>query len=221
MKNNEDKPKKHPLLGKIMIFVVVCLLLVAAIYYLALQLQNAKEDARLAREAEKAAKLAAEEAAKAPKIDFEALEQRLESVAELTTAELYYQGIIRYQDGKIPYLTQKAFSMLYTAKVRAGVDASQITMRVTDTTVYVTIPNAVIQSVEVDPDSIQFYDNKAALLNWTKKEDAIDAVKAARMDVEANSDLMNELKTKANDELRALVSGFLEGQIGERTLQIF
>ncbi len=209
----EKQPKKHPMLTKLMIFIIICLLIVAGIFYMQMRLQEAKT-------AEQQAKLAAAEAAKKPKIDIDALQTRLESAAEFTTAELYYQGIVRYSDGKIPFLTQKAFSMLYSAKVRAGVDASQISLHADEDSIIVTLPEAEIQSIDVDPDSIQFFDEKAALLNWTKKEDAVDAIKAARDDLEANTDLQ-PLKDKAAEELRIFTQGLLESVANGRKIIIY
>ncbi len=209
----EKQEKKHPLLTKLMIFIIICLLIVAGIFYLQMRLQEAKT-------AEQQARLAAAEAAKKPKIDIEALQTRLESAAEFTTAELYYQGIIRYTDGKIPFLTQKAFSMLYSAKVRAGVDASQISLHADDESIIVTLPEAQVQSIDVDPDSIQFFDEKAALLNWTKKEDVEDAIKAARDDLEAHVD-MQPLKDKAAEELRLFTQGLMESVANGRKVIIY
>ncbi|MBR0129753.1 MAG: DUF4230 domain-containing protein [Firmicutes bacterium] len=212
MDKTTDK-KRHPILNRVMVFIIICLLLLASIFYLQLKLQEAKT-------AEQKAKLEAQEAAKKPKIDIEALQTRLEAAAELTTAELYYQGIIKYTDGKIPFLTQKAFSMSYSAKVRAGADASKISLHADENTIIATLPQTEIQSIDVDPDSIRFYDEKFALLNWTKKEDAIEAIKAAIEDLQANADLQ-PLKDKATEELRILTENMLGAVADGRKVIIY
>ena len=52
--------------------------------------------------------------------------ERLESVSELTTEKIIYQGYIRYEEGDIPFLTKKSYSMTYTAEIEAGIDVSEI-----------------------------------------------------------------------------------------------
>ena len=53
------------------------------------------------------------------------ISEKLEKVSELTTAKLTYNGLVQYTDGKVPFLTKKAFSMIYRAEVKAGVELSE------------------------------------------------------------------------------------------------
>ena len=154
-----------------------------------------------------------------PQITTTYISGKIESVSELTTAQMEYKGLVVYSDGNIPFLTQKGFSMIYTAKIRAGVDISQIQIDVTDEQVRITIPDAVIQSVDVDPDSIEFYDEKYALFNWSDKEDVVDTLSIAKEDATANADA-SELIGKAKAQTISILRSILEDCIGNRELVI-
>ena len=76
-----------------------------------------------------------------------------------------------------------------------------------------------IQSVDIDEESIEFYDEKWALFNRSTKEDAIDMVSAAKEDVTKKADIESLLES-ASLQTKALVRGLLEDTIGERNLVI-
>lgn len=154
-----------------------------------------------------------------PQITTTYISGKIDSVSELTTAQMEYKGLVVYSDGNIPFLTQKGFSMIYTAKIRAGVDASQIQINVTDEQVIITVPDAVIQSVDVDPGSIEFYDEKYALFNWSDKEDVVDTLSIAKEDAAANADA-SELVEKANIQTISILRSILEDSIGDKELVI-
>ena len=120
---------------------------------------------------------------KEPELTSSFVNGKLEAVSDLTVSELSYTGLIRYSEGKIPFLTQNSFSMMYTASVRAGIDLSKAQVTVTGDEVVITLPECQVQSIDVDPESITFYDERFALFNWTEKDDIIDTVSAARQDV--------------------------------------
>ena len=144
---------------------------------------------------------------------------KLEAASELTTAKLTYTGLIKYSEGKIPFLTQNSFSMIYTAKVRAGIDISQAGIEIREEQVVITLPECEIQSIDIDEASIEFYDEHWALFNRTEKEDVIDTITAAREDVRENADLESLLEN-ARGQTRLIVKGLLEDAIGERELVI-
>jgi len=139
--------------------------------------------------------------------------------SELTTAELTYTGLVTFEDGSIPFLTKKGFTMKYTATVEAGIDFSKIEVDVSGKTVKVTLPETEIQSVKVDPNSIDFYDESFALFNWKDNEDVSDAIARAESDIQNNAD-MESLKKKSEMQTEKLIRGILEGAIGERELII-
>jgi hypothetical protein len=101
-------------------------------------------------------------------------------------------------------MTKKSFSMIYQANIRAGVDLSLAKVSLTPGTIRVRLPEAEIQSLEVNTDSLRFYDEHFALFNWSDKEDIALAIKAAREDVEKNADL-EKLKTQARKQAETVI----------------
>ena len=156
---------------------------------------------------------------KEPELTSAFVSGKLEAVSELTTARLTYTGLIKYSEGKIPFLTQNSFSMIYTAKVRAGVDLAQAGIEIGEAQVVITLPECEVQSIDIFEQSIEFYDEHWALFNRTEKEDVIDTISAAKEDVRQNADLESLLES-AGQQTRQLIKGLLEDEIGERELVI-
>ncbi len=159
------------------------------------------------------------QAAEEPEITSSFVNGKLETVSSLTTAELAYTGLIKYSQGNIPFLTQNRFSMIYTAKVQAGIDLSQAQIKITGDEVRIILPECSVQSIEVDPDSIEFYDEHWALFNWTEKKDVIDTVKAARDDVSQKAD-MDSLMKSAREQTEKVIQGLLSDAVGDKKLVI-
>ena len=156
---------------------------------------------------------------KEPEITSEYITGKLDVASELATAELTYSGIVRYEDGSIPFLTKKAFSMIYTGSVKAGIDFSEIKVDVNDDTVVVTLPETQILSVKVDPNSISFYDQSSALFNWKDNDDVAVAIAKAESDIQANVD-MTSLINKSEEQTEELIRALLEDAIGKKKLII-
>lgn len=156
---------------------------------------------------------------KKPEITSEFINGKLDVVSELASAEMTYTGIVRYEDGSIPFLTKKAFTMVYTGTVKAGIDFSKIKVNVSGDSVVVTLPATEILSVYIDPNTISFYDESSALFNWSDKEDITQSLARAESDVRSNVD-MEALKEKAEEQTERLIKGILEGAIGDKQLVI-
>ena len=109
--------------------------------------------------------------------------------------------------------------MIYTARVRAGIDIRQAKIDIQEDQVVITLPECEVQSIEIDEDSIEFYDEQWALFNRTEKEDVIDMVAAAKADVSEKAD-MDSLIQNARTQTERIVRGLLEDVIGERALVI-
>ena len=148
-----------------------------------------------------------------PEITSHLVMDRLETAKDLTTAKLTYNGLIYYEDGKIPLLTKKAFFMTYCANVEAVYDLRTVAPEITETEVIITLPG-VMTRIYVDTDSIQFYDKSAALLNWTEKDDAVNAIKAAQEDVMAQP-VTEELKTTAREQVEQILRELIEPVLDE------
>lgn len=157
------------------------------------------------------------------KVSAASIEERLSKCSDLTTARLDYRGIIRYEDGDIQYINKKSFSMIYDAHIKAGIDLSQTKVAVNDRKITVTIPKPELQDIVVDPDSLEFYDEKLALFNWTKKEDTTKAMEAAKEDAKekaAQTDLINQASEQARTVITTLLTPIAEENSEEYTFEI-
>ena len=156
---------------------------------------------------------------KKPALTSSYITSKLQDASDLTTAEITYTGLIHYYDGGIPFLTQKKYSMLYSATIEAGIDLSGVEVEVTDDKVTVTLPPGTVGAPQVDLDSIEFYDDSFALFNWEEKEDGVDAMKEAKEDCKQKADISG-LEGKAYENAKELVRKLLEDIVGERELEV-
>lgn len=154
-----------------------------------------------------------------PEITGTFVSEKLEDCSELSAAELTYRGIVSFQDGDIPFLTQKAFQMLYTAEIRAGVDLGEAQVNVSDTELRIDLPAVKVQSLKIVPESLEVIDQQRALLNWTSREDMVQAMQYAEEDAMEHADIAN-LKVRAADQTTKLISSLFEGFIGNRELVV-
>lgn len=132
------------------------------------------------------------------------IEERLSKCSSLTTARLDYRGIIRYEEGDIPYINKKSFSMIYDAHIKAGIDLSKAKVEVNGKKIKVTVPAPEVQDIVVDPDSLEFYDEKLALFNWTDREDTAKAMEYAKQDATAKAG-QTDILTQASEQAQTVI----------------
>ena len=146
-----------------------------------------------------------------PTIEVAALEAQIADCSELTTSKLSYTGFVSYEEGQIPLLTKKAFSMTYVAEARAGVDLSKARVTLSNNVIHVTLPEATTQAVSIDPDSLTFFDEQRALFNWQERDDSAVALRAAEDDVKTKIDqtqLIAEAEAQAQLVVKELLAPF-------------
>ena len=142
-------------------------------------------------------------------ITAEDVEEQISKAADLSTAKLTYKGIVNFTEGQIKYITQNSFNMMYTADIVAGVDMTKVTVDVVQPANGVNVPKPTIQSVTIDPDSLEFYDQKWALFNKTANTDVQEALKAAEADARANFG-KKELIATAQEQADEVIRGFVQ-----------
>ncbi|MGN0474757.1 MAG: DUF4230 domain-containing protein [Acutalibacteraceae bacterium] len=144
-------------------------------------------------------------------IDSKYINAMLVESSELTTAKLKYSGLVDYTDTGITIINKADFVMYYEATIRAGVDVKKIKSEVNngDMIVWVTIPAAEIQDINIDPSSIRYFDQRLALFNVNEKEDANKAQELALEDAKNKAPDMGILDF-ANKQAKALIKGILE-----------
>ena len=149
------------------------------------------------------------------KVTTDYISGKLEDVGELTTQKLTYTGYASIEEGKIPFITKKGFSMKYNAVIRAGMEVEKFDIKVKEKNVIVKIPHAEVLDVKVDSDSIEFYDEKFSLFNRTKKEDVTKAIGIAEDDVLKKADY-SQLIENADEYAEELIIKILKGSVGDR-----
>ena len=153
------------------------------------------------------------------KIDVTYVGNKLESISELAVAKMTYNGIIHFEEGKIPLITKKEFYMAYRVSLKVGFDLSKAEVDVTEDAVTVNLPEAEIYEPNVDEKSFQYFDVSFGLFNPEKMTDLSEAITEAKEDVLAQPETQ-ELKTTAKEHVKLLIRGLLENEIGDRTLTI-
>lgn len=142
------------------------------------------------------------------------LETKISDCSDLTTCNLEYVDLVKYSSGTIPLMTKKSFSMIYHASIRAGIDLSNAKVKLTPASCVVTLPPTQIQAIDVDTDSLRFYDEHFALFNWNEKEDISQAIKMAKDDVQAHAHL-DQLKAQARRQAEIVVYKLIQPAVGE------
>ena len=154
-----------------------------------------------------------------PKVEAAGLLERLEEASELTVAKNYYTGIARFSEGTVPLINKNGFSMKYEAVIDAGFDLDKVTIEVTDEQVIVTVPPAEIQSINIDPDSLEFYDNKTSIFKTDRKEATKKALQEAQKDAEEHATRKGLLE-EADKHAEVIFKGILADGVGNREIVI-
>ena len=148
------------------------------------------------------------EAKKEPTVTTSVITSQLQNMSDLTTSQLQYRGMIRYEDGTITFINKKSYTMLYDASVKAGIDMEQAKIQVTGKKVKVTLPKAKIQEIVINPDTLEFYDEKNSLFNWDDKQDTVKALQLAKEDATARID-ETELLKQAEQQAELLIKNLV------------
>lgn len=152
-----------------------------------------------------------------PKVDAKSLMERLEESSELTVEKSFYTGIVRFEEGTIRFIDKNGFNMKYEAEIDAGFELEDVNIEVNDDSVVVTVPEAKILSVSIDPDSLEFYDNQVSLIKTDRKEATKQALQAAQKDAEEHATSKGILEA-ANKRAEVIFKGILEGGVGDREI---
>lgn len=152
-----------------------------------------------------------------PKVDAKSLMERLEDSSELTVEKNFYTGIVRFEEGSIPLISKNGFSMKYEAEIDAGFELENVDIVVNDDSVVVTVPEAKILSVNIDPNSLEFYDNKVSIFKTDRKEATKQALQEAQKDAERHAESKG-LLDEANKRAVVIFKGIFEGGVGNRSI---
>lgn len=144
----------------------------------------------------------------------EYLEEKLDGISELLTADYSCTAVCTIEQGEIPFINLKGFSMLFDAEVSAGIDVSSVAVEIRGDTVIMTLPKPHMMKANVDPDSIEIFDEKKALFNWSEYKDTADALKFAEIQAE-NKAFNSGIYNKADEQAKTVIKALFEDIIKE------
>ena len=154
-----------------------------------------------------------------PRVDAKGLMERLEECSDLTTAKNYYTGLVRFSEGSVPLINKNSFSMKYDAVISAGFDLEKVDIDVTDDRVTVKVPKAEILDINIDPESLEFYDNRTSLFRTDRKEATKQALVEAKKDAEEHATQKGILE-EADKRAEVIFRGILSDGIGAREVVV-
>lgn len=150
-----------------------------------------------------------------PSLSAETITAKIEAASDLVTSKVTLKGVAEFSDGGWWFFNKGDFVLVYTSEVKAGIDVKKVDLTVDDgqKIVYIYVPKAEILSVKILPESIKYYNESFALLNFDKKEDANRAQKMAEEVAEKDA-LSAGVLEAANTQSEILIRGILEGVVG-------
>lgn len=148
-------------------------------------------------------------------LNSDVLEASFRDIGELATHEYDFTMLEQYENTKTLFgknigLTKKSFLYSYDGVVKAGVDFSQIKVKVNEEkkTITLTIPDAKVLSVEIKEDSFRMYDEKNNLFNPIKIEDMNEANRELKANAEEKA-LSGDLLKKAKENAGVLIENMV------------
>ena len=164
-------------------------------------------------------RLSAGSGSETPRLDAVVLETQIRDISELASVTYTYTNMAQFESSndfygvKIPFTT-KSFILTYDGTIKAGVDLSQATVDVEGSTVRITLPQAAILSHEIDPDSLEVFDETRSIFNPITIED-YNGFQADQQGVMEEKALQAGLLTQAQDQAEAAVTGLLTPLLDE------
>lgn len=148
------------------------------------------------------------QAKREPKVTTSVITEQLKYMSDLTTSQLQYRGLLRYEEGEITFINKKSYTMLYDAQIKAGIDLSKATVEMKRDKIEVKLPCAVVQDIVINPDTLEFYDEKNSLFNWENRQDTIHALQLAKEDAKTRIDESSLIK-QAEQQAELLIKNLL------------
>lgn len=158
-------------------------------------------------------------------VSSEVISEELKTIGELATVQDVYSGSVTVEDGKIPFITKKGYTMYYTASIKAGLDlsnASSDSVNITDNVITIKIPKAKILDINVDASSCVFLNESKALFNWDSSKDGVKTVEYAKSEAQKNfnqTELLKRAENNAVDLIKKILGPLVDGKSVEVVVQ--
>ena len=141
------------------------------------------------------------------------LSQQIQSISELASVEYNYTNMGKYENQatfygwKVPF-TIKSFIISYDGVIKAGIEMSQVEVKVKSKKIQMTMPKAKILSHEIDEKSIEVFDETKNIFNQISITDynqfAIDQKEKMEDNVKQKG-LLKEAQEKAQSTITTFI----------------
>lgn len=162
---------------------------------------------------------------KPPVLSSITVENQLQQISQLATVRYSYTNMGQFENSnefygiKLPFTT-KRFIVAYDGTITAGVDLSQAKVTITDQKVTIALPAPQILSHEVDPNSLEVFDETTSIFNPITIED-YTGFQADQQGVMEKKAIQGGLLTQAKDQAEAAIGGLITPLLQEgQTLEI-
>lgn len=162
---------------------------------------------------------------KPPVLSSITVENQLQQISQLATVRYSYTNMGQFENSnefygiKLPFTT-KRFIVAYDGTITAGVDLTQAKVTVTDQKVTIALPAPQILSHEVDPNSLEVFDETTSIFNPITIED-YTGFQADQQGVMEEKAIQGGLLTQAKDQAEAAIGGLITPLLQEgQTLEI-
>ena len=162
---------------------------------------------------------------KPPVLSSITVENQLQQISQLATIRYSYTNMGQFENSnefygiKLPFTT-KSFIVAYAGTITAGVDLSQAKVTITDQKVTIALPAPQILSHEVDPNSLEVFDETTSIFNPITIED-YTGFQADQQGVMEDKAIQGGLLTQAKDQAEAAIGGLITPLLQEgQTLEI-
>lgn len=162
---------------------------------------------------------------KPPVLSSITVQNQLQQISQLATVRYSYTNMGQFENSnefygiKLPFTT-KRFIVAYDGTITAGVDLSQAQVTVTDQKVTISLPAPQILSHEVDPNSLEVFDETTSIFNPIKIED-YTGFQADQQGVMEGKAVQGGLLTQAKDQAETAIAGLITPLLQEgQTLEV-
>lgn len=162
---------------------------------------------------------------KPPVLSSITVQNQLQQISQLATVRYSYTNMGQFENSnefygiKLPFTT-KRFIVAYDGVITAGVDLSQAQVSVTDQKVTISLPAPQILSHEVDPNSLEVFDETTSIFNPITIED-YNGFQADQQGVMEDKAIQGGLLTQAKDQAQTAITGLISPLLQEgQTLEV-
>jgi len=152
-------------------------------------------------------------------VDSAMIQSKLAECSDLTTCNLQYVDLVKFSSGDNSLNDQEKFLDDLPGQYKGRIDLSLAKVEAHNKKIVVYLPETEIQSIDVDTDSLRFYDEHFALFSWNEREDISEAIRMAREDILTHADL-NQLKAQARKQAETVIYKLVSPVNDEKEIEI-